>query len=146
MAVNPIPADYARVTPNIVADPAERVADFMKQVFGAQERMRMPMPGGKIAHAELTIGDSVVMLADPAPDFPPSPVTLHVYVEDIDATYRKALAAGGSSLREPATQFYGDRSAAVVDPAGNRWSIATRVEDVPEDEMMKRMEAMSRGG
>lgn len=139
MAVKPIPDDYHTLTPFLTVDGADKLIDFMKSAFGAEERLRMPMPDGKVAHAELTIGDSVVMVSDATPEFTPMPGSIHVYVEDCDAIYKKALAAGAKSTMEPADQFYGDRSANIVDPLGNRWSIATHIEDVGDDEMMKRM-------
>ena len=139
MAVNPIPEGYRTVTPYLVVEGAATVLEFAKQAFGAEEKFRMDTADGSIGHAEMTIGDSVVMLGEAGEENPPMPAMIHLYVEDCDATYERALAAGGKSAREPADQFYGDRSAGVRDPAGNLWWIATHVEDVPEDEMAKRM-------
>jgi PhnB protein len=150
--VNPIPDGYPRVTPYLHVSGAEAAIDFYKNVLGAQERMRMAAPEGKIGHAELESGDAVVMLADESPDMdvrgPKSiggtPVTLHVYVDDVDATFEAALAAGASSARPVENRFYGDRTGEFEDPFGHRWSIATHVEDVPPEEMEKRMaEAMA---
>ncbi len=143
MAVKAIPDDYHAVTPFLTVDGAGKLIDFMKEAFGAQERMRMPMPDGKVAHAELTIGDSVIMVSDATPEFSAMPGSIHLYVEDCDATFKKAVAAGARSQMEPKDQFYGDRSANVTDPAGNRWSIATHIEDVGEEDMMKRMSEMA---
>jgi PhnB protein len=140
--VKAIPDEYHRVTPYLIADGAAGLIDFMKQAFGANERSRMPMPDGKIAHAELTIGDSVVMLSDGSEQFGPMPAMLHMYVEDVDGAYRQALEAGATRVREPENQFYGDRSATVRDRWGNLWSLATHVEDVSEEEMMRRMQQM----
>jgi uncharacterized glyoxalase superfamily protein PhnB len=111
----------------------------MKDVLGAEEMFRMDSPTG-VGHAELRVGDSVVMLADAqgSATGKVAPAMLHIYVEDVDATYRRALAAGATSLREPADQFYGDRSGGVEDGFGNQWWFATHIEDVPPDEMERR--------
>ena len=143
MAVKAIPDDYPRIASTLNADGASQLIDFIIQVFGAQERMRMQMPDGKVGHAELTLGESLIMVADATPEWPRSTGTLHVYVEDCDGTYKKALSAGAKSVTEPATMFYGDRSSVVEDRWGNRWSIATHVEDVSEEEAMKRMKEMA---
>jgi PhnB protein len=140
MAVNPIPEGYRTVTPYLVVDGATNVLDFVKQAFGAEEKLRMDAPEGKIGHAEVQIGDSIVMMGDAGAENPAMPAMIHLYVDDCDATYERALAAGGTSEREPTDQFYGDRSAGVRDSAGNLWWIATHVEDVPEEEMAKRIE------
>ena len=108
MAVNPIPAEYGAVTPYLVVDGASRLIDFANQTFGAQEIMRLPGPGGTIGHAEMRIGDRVVMLADAGPENPARSAALVLYVNDCDATYRKALEAGGVNEMEPEDQFYGD--------------------------------------
>ena len=141
MPVKPIPDGYHSVTPYLIVDGAERLIEFMKQAFGARERMRMPMPNGLVGHAELEIGDSLVMLSDPLENYAAGQASLHLYVEDVDAVFRRALEAGATSEMEPADQFYGDRLGNLRDAWGNRWSIATHVEDVPEDEMMRRMAA-----
>ena len=140
MGVNPIPEGYRTVTPYLVVEGAATVLDFVKQAFGAEEKFRMEAPDGKIGHAEAQIGDSMVMLGDAGEEHPAMPAMIHLYVEDCDATYERALAAGGTSEREPTDQFYGDRSAGVRDSTGNLWWIATHVEDVPEDELARRME------
>jgi PhnB protein len=150
--VRPIPEGYPRVTPYLHVNGAAAAIDFYKEILGAEERMRMPAPEGRIGHAELRIGESIVMLADEFPDMDVrgpktiggTPVTLHVYVEDVDAVFDAALAAGATSVRAVENQFYGDRTAQFEDPFGHRWSIATHVEDVPPEEMEKRMaEAMA---
>lgn len=145
--VNPIPDGYPRVTPYLIVEGAEAAIEFYGKILGARERMRMPGPGGTIGHAELEVGDSLVMLADEFPDMGAlspktiggSPVTLSVYVEDVDAVFEAALEAGATSVRPLEDQFYGDRSGQFEDPFGHRWSIATHMEDVPPDEMEKRM-------
>jgi uncharacterized glyoxalase superfamily protein PhnB len=140
--VKPIPDGYHTVTPYLVVADAEQVLDFTIKAFGAKEKVRMPGPDGKVAHAEVTIGDSVVMIGAPASGRRLMPAMIYLYVEDTDATYKKAVAAGGTSLEEPADAFYGDRRAAVEDSQGNQWFIATTQEEVSPEEMKKRMEAM----
>ena len=149
--VKPIPDGYPQVMPYLCVDGAADAIEFYAQVLGAKERMRMPGPEGKIGHAELQVGDSIVMLADEHPDMgfigPKSiggtPVVVHAYVEDVDAAFARALAEGAKELRSPEDQFYGDRSGQFEDPFGHRWSIATHVEDVSADEMAKRAAAMA---
>jgi PhnB protein len=144
MAVKPIPEGYHTVTPYLIVEGAQQLLDFLKQGFGATERFSMPGPDGKIGHAEVQIGNSVVMLADANPRWKPTKTMLYLYVEDVDAVYKKAVAAGGKSVMEPANQFYGDRSANVEDAFGNHWGIATHVEDVPMDEIEKRAAAFQK--
>jgi PhnB protein len=140
MAVKPKPNGYHSITPYLVVDGAASVIDFAKQAFDAQEVMRMSAPGGRVGHAELRIGDSLVMLGDAHGEHKAMPAMLHVYVDDADAIYQRALAAGATSVQPPTDQFYGDRSGGVKDPAGNLWWIATHVEDVPPDELKRRAE------
>jgi PhnB protein len=141
MAVKPIPEGYHTVTPYLIVENAAGLIDFATQVLGAQEMMRMPAADGRIGHAEIKIGDSVVMLSDPMPESEPQRATLLVYVDDCDSVYRKALTVGATSEREPADQFYGDRSAG-VNAGGISWWFHTHVEDVSPEEMEKRMAAM----
>jgi PhnB protein len=150
--VNPIPENYPRVIPYLHVDGAAAAIDFYTDVLGAAERGRMPGDGpGKVGHAELEIGGSVVMLADEAPDVdirgPKSvggtPVTVCVYVEDVDAVVERATKAGAKILRPVEDQFYGDRSGSFEDPFGHHWNIMTHVEDVDPEEMQRRMEQMS---
>jgi uncharacterized glyoxalase superfamily protein PhnB len=140
--VNYRPEGYSDVTASLMVNDAGAALEFAKQVLGAKERLKMASPDGKIGHAEIEIGDSVVMLADASTSDQGvhMPGVLNVYVQDVDATYAKALAAGGTSLREPADMFYGDRSAGVQDPSGNHWWFATHVEDVSPEDMNKRAE------
>jgi PhnB protein len=148
--VNPIPEMYPRVMPYLYIDGAKAAIDFYTSVLGAGVRMTMPGPDGKVGHAELSIGDSVIMLADEFPDMGArgpkavggSPVTIHVYVEDVDATFEKALSAGATALRPLEDKFYGDRGGEFEDPFGHRWSIASHIEDVTPDEMERRMGQM----
>jgi len=144
MAVKPIPEGYHTFTPYFVVEGASNFIDFVKNAFGGQEIYRFPAPGGKIGHAEMRVGDSVLMLADTTAEFSPSKMVSYLYVPDVDATYKKALAAGARSQREPANQFYGDRVGTVTDRWGNTWSIGTHVEDVPPDEMERRMKAQKK--
>ena len=144
--VKPIPDGYPQVTPYLIIDGADAAIDFYTKVLGATERMRMPSPGGKIGHAELELGDSLIMLADEHPEMGirgpktvgGTPVTMHVYVEDVDSVFERALNAGATATREVKDQFYGDRSGQFEDPFGHRWSVASHVEDVSADEMTKR--------
>jgi PhnB protein len=144
--VKPIPVGYPRITPYLCIDGASAAIEFYGAVFGATERMRMPGPGGKVGHAELEIGDSLVMLSDEYPEMGVrspktiggTPVTLHVYVDDVDAVFERALENGGTERRALENRFYGDRTGQFEDPFGHQWSVATHVEDVPPDEMAKR--------
>jgi uncharacterized glyoxalase superfamily protein PhnB len=138
---NPVPPGYATVTPYLCVTDAAKLIEFLKQAFDAQLLFKMDGPGGRIMHAEMTIGDSRIMLAQPEPGKETNAM-LHLYMPDTDATYKRALAAGATSVREPADQFYGDRSAGVRDQFGNQWYIATHVEDVSQEEMERRMAAM----
>jgi PhnB protein len=146
---NPIPGGYRRVTPCLTVSGAAKALEFYADVFGATERMRTPGPGGTIVHAEIEIGDSVVIIADEFPaqgtSAPPpgglagSPEFLFIYVEDVDAVMARAVELG-ASLQRPATdQFYGDRDGYIIDPFGHGWTIATHVEDVTPDELGRRM-------
>ncbi|MGY4102167.1 VOC family protein [Nocardia sp. R16R-3T] len=143
----PIPEGYPVVSPGLAIDGAAAAIDFYKKIFGASERMRMPGPDGTIAHCELTFGNSLIMVGDPVPDMDfldpktvgGTPVNLYVYVEDADAAFSAALAAGAKELTPMTTQFYGDRSGAFEDPWGHRWTVATHVEHVAPDEMDRRI-------
>jgi PhnB protein len=149
MAVKPIPEGYHTVTPYLALDDAAEAIEYYKKAFGANERGRMDAPGGKIGHAELEIGDSLVMLSDALPQFTTrSPrelggttANVFLYVEDVDAVVKQAVDAGGTVEMEVADQFWGDRFGVVQDPFGHLWSIATHVEDVPPEEMAERAKA-----
>jgi PhnB protein len=146
MATKPIPENYPRVTPYLAIDGAAAAIEFYKKAFNARERMRMPAPGGKIGHAEMEIEGGLIMLADAFPDMGfrspqalgGSPVTIHVYVANVDDFCSRAAAAGAEVVRPVADQFYGDRSCQLRDPYGHTWSIATHVEDVSEEELLRR--------
>ena len=141
MPVKAKPDRYHSVTPYLVVEGAARLVAFAKSVFGAEEVLHLSGPDGRIGHAELRIGDSVIMLADANAEHPAIPCMLHVYVDDADAAYQRALAAGANKLREMADQFYGDRSGGVRDACGVLWWIATHIEDVPEEELERRAAA-----
>ena len=154
--VKPIPDEYPRVIPYLSVDGADQAIKFYTEVFGAKERMRMPGPDGKIGHAEIEIGPGVVMLADPfapeqggtrsAQDIGDTPVTVMVYVEDVDDCYQRAIDNGAKKVGEGVQdQFYGDRSGSFIDPFGHKWHVASHVEDVAPDEMERRMKEMMGG-
>ncbi len=147
--VKAIPEGYHTATPYLIVKDASRAIDFYKRAFGATELMRMPGPGGKIGHAEIKIGDSPIMLADEVPgmgfrspeSLGGSPISILLYVEDVDAVFSEAVAAGAKVQRPVADQFYGDRTGGVTDPFGHVWYIATHKEDVSSEEMKKRAAA-----
>jgi PhnB protein len=150
--VKPIPEGASAVTPYLVVSKAAELIDFYKKVFGAVETMRLKQPDGRIGHAQLTINGASIMLADEFPEMgflspkslggARSPVSIHLYVENVDEVYKRALAAGGTSLREPADQFYGERNAQVRDPSGHCWDISIQIEEVSLEEMQKRFNAI----
>jgi PhnB protein len=147
MSVKPIPDGYHTVTPYLIVNNAARAIDFYKRAFGATELVRMEQPGGKVGHAEIEIGDSRIMLADEFPEMGArspeslggSPVSMLIYVEDVDARFRQAISAGAKELRPVKDQFYGDRSGTLADPFGHTWTIGTHTEDVTPEEMDRRM-------
>jgi uncharacterized glyoxalase superfamily protein PhnB len=142
MAVKPIPDGFHTVTPYLVVPGVTTLIDFLQQAFDAQLLFSpMMRSDGGIGHAEVKIGDSIIMMGEPMHDMPPMPGSIYLYVQETDAVYQRALQAGATSLMEPADQFYGDRSAGVKDPVGNQWWIATHKEDVPPEEMIKRAKA-----
>ncbi|NJM73720.1 MAG: VOC family protein [Scytonema sp. RU_4_4] len=142
MAVKPIPDNYHTVTPYLVVQGAATLIEFLKQGFEAKEICRILHPEGGIMHAEVRIGDSVIMVSEAMGEFKPMSSMIYLYVENTDATYERALQAGGTSLMEPKNEFYGDRSASVQDPSGNHWCIATHQEDVSSEEIEKRIKAL----
>jgi PhnB protein len=154
MSVKPIPDGYHTVTPYLVVRGAVEALRFYQEAFGAKETTRLELPGGKLAHAEFKIGDSIVMMADENPDMgflsPQSvggtPVSHLLYVDDADSVFASTVAAGAKELRPLADQFYGDRMGTLQDPFGHVWSVATHVEDVTEEEMRRRFEGMSEHG
>jgi PhnB protein len=149
--VKSIPDNYPRVVPYLCVDGASAAIEFYRDVFGATERMRMAEPDGRIGHAELEIGTAVIMLVDEFPDLGVrsprtiggTPVTMTLYVEDVDAVFRRAIDAGATVLGPVKDQFYGDRTGQFEDPFGHRWSVATHVEDVSPEDMAQRAATMS---
>jgi PhnB protein len=152
--VKAVPQGYHSLTPYLIVDDAARALDYYARVFGARERIRMPGPGGKVGHAEIDLGGSVLMLADEAPDmgargpraYGGSAVSIMLYVDDVDATVKAAVAAGGRVLRPVEDKFYGDRSGTIEDPFGHQWHVSTHIEDVPPDELARRATAMAKSG
>ena len=150
----PIPDDYPQVTPYLIVDGGGAAIDFYCSVLGATERVRMPGPDGRVGHAELQLGDSIIMLADENAQMDVrgpraiggTPVSLHVYVEDSDAVFERAVQAGARALRAVEDRFYGDRSGQFEDPFGHRWDVSTHVEDVSPEEMSKRAAAEMAAG
>jgi PhnB protein len=149
--VKPIPEGYHTATPYLICDGAADAIAFYKKVFGATEIMRMPMPGGKLGHAEIRIGDSVIMLADENPQhgvyspqhYGGTPVSVLLYVEKVDSVFNQAVSAGAKAVRPPQDMFYGDRTSTITDPFGHSWYIHTHVKDVSPEEMRKAMEQMA---
>jgi len=147
--VKPVPDGYHAVTPYLIVQGAAAALEFYQKAFGATEMFRVTQPDGKVGHAEIKIGNSIVMLADEHPEIgalgPPtiggSPVSFYLYVEDVDAMFARAVAAGAKVLRPIQNQFYGDRSGGVEDPFGHKWYIATHIEEVPLEELEKRAAA-----
>ncbi|HPA79488.1 MAG TPA: VOC family protein [Thermoanaerobaculales bacterium] len=150
MAVKPIPDGHHTVTPYLAVKKGVEALEFYKKAFGASETFRFVMPDGRLGHAEFRIGDSVVMLSDEFPEFGGTapdtlggtPVTIHLYVEDVDAFVKRAVAAGASARRPVEDQFYGDRSGQLEDPFGHLWWVATHKEDVSPEELDRRVRAM----
>ncbi len=145
MAVKPIPDEYSTITPYLYFDGAAKAIDWYKQAFGAEERGRIPGPNGAIGHAEIGIGDSVIMMAD-MPDQSPAKLgrvtaSFVLYVEDVDSAFKKAVGAGAKELQPVEDKFYGDRMGTLADPFGHQWSLGTHIEDVSPEEMQKRSQA-----
>lgn len=151
--VKPVPEGYHTVTPYLVIKGAAQAIDFYTRAFGAQEIFSMPGPDGRIMHAEIKIGDSMIMLSDEAPEMGAqspqtlngTPVGIFLYVEDVDATFKQAISAGAKEKVAVADMFWGDRFGSLTDPFGQQWNIATHKEDVAPEEMAKRAEAFSKG-
>lgn len=148
MSVKPIPDGYHSITPYLIVDGGQQALEYYQQAFGAEVEMLMPGPEGKVMHAEFRVGDSKVMLADEFPEHgalsPKSvggtPVSLALYVEDVDSVFSKAVQAGGNELRPVQDQFYGDRMGTLEDPFGHKWTVGTHIEDVTPEEMAQRQQ------
>ncbi len=145
MSVSPIPDGYHTITPYLFVEDASAFIDMAVRAFGAVEVMRMPTPTGGVMHAKIRIGDSILMLSSAQPNWPALPGWLHLYVPDVDAAYKRALDAGLESVTEPKDEFYGDRTAGVRDPCGITWWLATRVEEVSEEELARRLNEYQKG-
>ena len=151
MAVKPIPEGYHSVTPYLIVRGGAAAIEFYNKAFGAAELFRMPAPGGKVGHAEIKIGDSIIMLADEHPDMGyngpqtigGSPVSLMIYVEDVDTVFNRAVTAGATVKEALQDKFYGDRMGSVIDPFGHIWHLATHKEDLSMEEMERRAKAQS---
>ena len=141
MAVQPIPDGFHTVTPYLVVDNAGKVIEFLKKAFGAQETHRSKRPDGGIMHAQVKIGDSMIMLADATKEHKATPCSIYFYVKDTDAWYNQAIKAGATSIMPPANMFYGDRNAGVKDASGMQWWIGTHIEDFSVEELEKRAAA-----
>lgn len=141
MTVQPIPQGYHAVTPYLIVADASALIDFLKAAFDAEEVCRVARPDGGLMHAQVRLGDSIVMMSGASTECPAMPAGLYLYVEDADATYQQALAAGAESVMAPSDEFWGDRMGGVRDPAGNFWWIATHIEDVGGDELARRAAA-----
>jgi uncharacterized glyoxalase superfamily protein PhnB len=141
MAVKPVPDGYRTVTPYLVLEDVARLIEFLKAAFDAEEIERHVVPDGRVMHAVVRIGDSMVMMGEAKEAFPARPCSLYLYVPDTDGAYRQALAAGAESIMEPMDMFYGDRNAGVSDASGMQWWIGTHIEDVGPEEMARRMAA-----
>jgi uncharacterized glyoxalase superfamily protein PhnB len=141
MAAKPIPDGYHTVTPYLVVPDVAAELDFLERAFGAEVTFKMQGPDGSVSHAEARVGTSMVMLGGSSERWAPMPCMLYLYVEDVDAAYARAVAAGGESIMEPADQFYGDRNGGVRDAFGNQWWVGTHVEDLTPEEMRRRAEA-----
>jgi PhnB protein len=141
MVVRPIPEGYHTVTPYLMIDGADKFIRFMAAVFGAKVAEQLMRADGKPGHTELRIGDSLIMLSEVMAGRPPTPVMLHIYVDDVDAAFERAVNAGGKVVAAPTDQFYGDRSGGVIEPSGNTIWIATHIEDVPPAELQRRAKA-----
>ena len=144
-AVHHVPQGHSTVSPYLVTKHARQTIELITQALGGQEIHRTTRPDGTIMHAEFKIGDSVVMIAEASAEFPAMPCMLNVYVPDCDTAYARALRLGATSLREPARQFYGDRSGGVRDAGGNQWWIATHEEDLSPEEIERRARTSSQG-
>ena len=142
MALNPIPEGYPRVIHYMVVARVQPLIAFLQSVFDGELLERMEAPDGRVMHAEVRIGDSVIMMSEAKEGYPSRQTTLYLYVEDVDAAYHRALHAGASTLLEPADQFYGDRNAGVADAEGNQFWIGARVEEVPVEELQRRARAL----
>jgi PhnB protein len=145
MKVNPIPEGFHTITPYLHVEDVSNLMGFLKHAFDAKTVKSSKLADGTVINAQLKIGDSMIELSEVRGDFQPMPCAMHLYVNDVDAAYKKAVEVGAMSIMEPTNQFYGDREAFVIDPSGNHWYIATRIENVSEKEMQQRMKNFMKG-
>ena len=145
MTTKSIPDGFRTITPYLSIHGVPKVMEFLKNAFDAKEVFAHRLANGNIMHAQMQIGDSIIMMGEAYGDYQPMPAMLYMYVKDVDAVYKKAIAAGGKSIMEPVDQFYGDRNGAVADSAGNQWWIATHKEDMTEEELGRRAEQFRKG-
>lgn len=138
MSVKPVPEEHQNAVPYLIVPNVGKLIDFIKDSFNGEEIERFANPDGRIMHASVRIGDSMIMMGDPGSQYDPMPGSVYLYVNDTDEAYRRAMKAGATSIMEPSDQFYGDRNAGVKDSHGNMWWIATRIEDVSKEELEKR--------
>jgi PhnB protein len=141
MTVKPIPEGYHTITPYLIVEGAGKLIEFIENVFEGKVTTKIQDDSGRINHAEMKVGDSMLMLAEASEEWKPTKTMLHLYVEAVDETYQKALDAGAESVKEPNDQFYGDRNSSVKDAFGNIWGISTHIEDVSDEEIERRLEA-----
>jgi len=146
MTTQPIPEGFHEVTPFLVVEDAAGLIEFIAMAFGGKERTRVPGPDGKLMHAEVTIGGSTIMLSDRMEGQAPASAFLHLYLADVDEAFRRAISGGASELSAPQDQFYGDRTGTLKDSWGNTWAVATHIEDVSDEEISRRLEAMHQAG
>ena len=141
MSVKPVPEGFHTLTPYLIVESAADLLEFLSRAFGAEEIEKMTLPDGTVMHAQVRIGDSMLMMGTAREEWPAMPGFLHLYVEDADAYYARALAAGATSVQEPKDEFHGDRTSGARDPQGNLWWFATHQEAVPPEEMARRAQA-----
>jgi uncharacterized glyoxalase superfamily protein PhnB len=141
-----MPEGFHTVTPYLMLDNASKEIEFMKKAFGAEELSRLARPDGGVAHAQVKIGDSILMISDTTKEHPAQPCMMYIYVRDVDAAFERAIKAGGTSVQKPMDMFYGDRSGGLKDPSGMHWWLGTHKEDVPKAELEKRAAAMAKQG
>jgi PhnB protein len=145
MSVSPIPDGFHTITPNIVVDGVENAIEFYKKAFGAEEKVRLTMPDGKIAHCELAIGDSRLNIGEAMEGWPPHPLLAQIHVQDADAVFSRAVNAGAKVVMPMCDMFFGSREGRVADPFGGTWTIATRTEIVSTEEMQRRLDTWAAG-
>ena len=135
--IDPVPGGYPQVIPFLIVKGAPGLIDFLEKVFGAEETDRVTMPDGRVAHSEVKIGESMIMISETSEEYPPNPTMIHIYIDDVDGVYKRAMEAGAESVMAPEDRFYGDRACMVKDATGNSWGIGTRIREIPPEEIEK---------